>query len=1460
MKKYIVSLYLVFFVKIVALSVPPCSAVGTLIISGSGTVANGVDIYDISDGGTVNLKPTGYTIPSGQLIGIAFFTTKPTLPLTASQLADLYTVTGYKGSDYFKSGGVPNTQSPFVSTDNNTNGTSATIPGSPNVVWAFVYFSDQANAVDGDGSGDVCIGTLIQLNYLTTTTPPSPCGTCAAPDCPIGNLPTYKDRYPSVNPGCIPSSSTNCPGSGAKKCATGLSASGTYVSYQTVTSDKFGNLGALIQEVELFRPSGPGSKNYTLTSNLYAMNDCNGFSIPTDNFNTLAPLGTTNNVFNRGATNGKFNPEWKNLSPNTNYILKTTFIIDPGAELTDYCMEYYGSTSCNANNGSSVVKINGATPPTLKNPSTNAYILCKGDVLDIKTTGATPSVDYAIFVGPPTSNDIVTQNTSSFTKEYYNVSLNEMSETSKGDASDIFTFVSGLTGVPKTISNNTIWWVPVTTATAGMLSDASCYHMDYQNEAFKVTYLNEISVDTATECTSTNKRFKLKILGGSPEFVTGSTYSISSNKGKFSSTNSATATMTSSGGIDYLTELVSGETFTITITDGVGCTKTVTGKYFCPCSAPTITPTPAEVCHGATTTSFSYSGLTNSPDKYSITWNAAGIAAGFTNITDATLSSSPISVNIPVTASPQTYIGSLTVKNSTTGCVSTAQNISFGINGNPTLTATPISILVGGTASISVSGGSGIGATSNTWKTLSNTANTISGVTGNTQPITVTGVASGNEDVIYTDNKGCDDTVTIAVSILGCNTITKITPDQVWCQGIDPNAIEVSTNETATDGIRFIVYPAAIRPTTGAAVYSGGVPIKKVTPASGKASLDLPALGTLGSLPVTLAGDYYVYAILNPTPSNTACRPYAEIKVTIKDSIIPVITAGTITSNNTTFTWSDIPSASKFGVDTARLVNPVTPFPWKSANDVLNTTAGTGNSFTFNSITLGQTAHIKITPLDNTNNKLACSNSAISSILNPSCTKLDLQPLNIPDTVCAGESLEVLKGKLNPTTLSFDFIWLDSTDQHDWAPISPNIDYVITSPTNDSTKLAIKTNFTMNNSLIKLVAKHLPSGECSDTTLPVKIMVNEIPDASISISPDPAKLCVGDPDPIEVTFQGSKGVKPYRFDFKLDASPKDTTSSSPDGKVIFPFTTVKPIDDTTFILDSITDKNGCTAKFTGKTVKLEVVPVPKPEFQADKTIGCYPLEVIFTDKSAVLNTDVEWDFGNGDVDNTSLGVVKYIFQKSGDYTISFKSTINGCSDTTQKTDYIHVKDRPEAQFSPKKTNISLIDPEIQFINSSSSNSVYYKWIFGDGSPVSNLVNPKHIYIGNGSTGLPNPGKYTVELYAYINQDCWDSTSTTITIDDEQIYYIPNTFTPNGDEKNNTFQPVFTSGYDPQNYHFFIYNRWGEVIFESNNPTIGWDGTYGSKLLANDTYTWKLQFKEKMTEKEHFLTGHVNLFK
>ena len=61
-----------------------------------------------------------------------------------------------------------------------------------------------------------------------------------------------------------------------------------------------------------------------------------------------------------------------------------------------------------------------------------------------------------------------------------------------------------------------------------------------------------------------------------------------------------------------------------------------------------------------------------------------------------------------------------------------------------------------------------------------------------------------------------------------------------------------------------------------------------------------------------------------------------------------------------------------------------------------------------------------------------------------------------------------------------------------------------------------------------------------------------------------------------------------------------------------------------------------------------------------------------------------------------------------------------------------------------------------------------------------------------------------------------------------IFYLPNAFTPNGDENNNYFKPTMTSGLDFDTYHFEIYNRWGEKVFESNDVKFGWDGSYANQ--------------------------------
>ena len=161
---------------------------------------------------------------------------------------------------------------------------------------------------------------------------------------------------------------------------------------------------------------------------------------------------------------------------------------------------------------------------------------------------------------------------------------------------------------------------------------------------------------------------------------------------------------------------------------------------------------------------------------------------------------------------------------------------------------------------------------------------------------------------------------------------------------------------------------------------------------------------------------------------------------------------------------------------------------------------------------------------------------------------------------------------------------------------------------------------------------------------------------------------------------------------------------------------------------------------------------------------------------------------------------------------------------------------------------------MDFINPSNYADIY-NWTF-EGIGTSSDFNPTVNY-------PDEPESYEVELVALTDEGCSDTARTVITILDRIIFYVPNTFTPDNDNFNETFQPVFYSGFDPQDYNLLIFNRWGEIVFESNDASIGWDGTYGvdnKNIVKDGTYVWKIEFKETMSDKRHVHTGHVNVLK
>ena len=98
----------------------------------------------------------------------------------------------------------------------------------------------------------------------------------------------------------------------------------------------------------------------------------------------------------------------------------------------------------------------------------------------------------------------------------------------------------------------------------------------------------------------------------------------------------------------------------------------------------------------------------------------------------------------------------------------------------------------------------------------------------------------------------------------------------------------------------------------------------------------------------------------------------------------------------------------------------------------------------------------------------------------------------------------------------------------------------------------------------------------------------------------------------------------------------------------------------------------------------------------------------------------------------------------------------------------------------------------------------------------------------------------------------------IEVFDEVYCYIPNTFTPNGDELNNEFKPILSSSIAEEHYSLFIFNRWGELLFESHNKNVGWNGAFGNKICIPGTYIWKIEFTDNVNKEKHMKTGHVNL--
>jgi gliding motility-associated-like protein len=193
---------------------------------------------------------------------------------------------------------------------------------------------------------------------------------------------------------------------------------------------------------------------------------------------------------------------------------------------------------------------------------------------------------------------------------------------------------------------------------------------------------------------------------------------------------------------------------------------------------------------------------------------------------------------------------------------------------------------------------------------------------------------------------------------------------------------------------------------------------------------------------------------------------------------------------------------------------------------------------------------------------------------------------------------------------------------------------------------------------------------------------------------------------------------------------------------------------------------------------------------------------------------------------------------------------------------------PVAGFSPSPDLTTILSPTITITDGTAGPAVLYVWDFGDGYTISGAPNTN---IPNGTNdGLTigtfdNPihtyadtGTFEITLTVTNSFGCSDVITYTVRIEGDYIFFAPSGFTPNGDGVNDMFFPVGI-GIDPSNYELLIFNRWGELIFESHNPALGWDGTYKNEMSKQDVYVWKVKTVDH-TNKQHEYYGHVTLLR
>jgi gliding motility-associated-like protein len=412
--------------------------------------------------------------------------------------------------------------------------------------------------------------------------------------------------------------------------------------------------------------------------------------------------------------------------------------------------------------------------------------------------------------------------------------------------------------------------------------------------------------------------------------------------------------------------------------------------------------------------------------------------------------------------------------------------------------------------------------------------------------------------------------------------------------------------------------------------------------------------------------------------------------------------------------------------------------------------------------------------------------------------------------VCAGSASQTIGGQPSPNTT---FSWTPTSALNNSESPTP----LVNIPGN------------VNQTSITLYTVFADDGICTFTDY-VQVIVEPNPIVNLNNEYD---ICFGESLTLNEVSNGNCSWTPTNLF-------ANTNSTSP---------TLQPTSSV-YIGVTATSDFGCT---TSAFSQLNVNPLPILIVQPGPMIGCKPLELELHPSAESQYVDqIVWNVaGMGTFLTDSLRIE---LTQPGTYDVEATAiSAEGCASSIFLEEVSEVYPSPVAHFSISPTELTTLEPEATLSNSSVG-AVAYNWNFS-GLGESDEENPTFIFPNDRSNN------FYVCLEAVNSYGCRDTSCRYVYMETDYIVFAPNAFTPDDDGDNDIWLPVIR-GFDTSGYELNIFNRWGKVVFHSENPNEPWTGSVndGDYYGQNEVYNWRLKLRLDHSSEEIFFDGNIVLIR